>query len=329
MSSNSYAATRRDLLKLAGGAASAAALLAGGFPTLARATAPLLGPTRPTFYRFKLGGFEVTNILDGYIQVPGPHPIFGSNQPADAVKDYAKANNLPTDKFENVFVNTVVNTGKEIVLFDTGNGNARRPTAGNLLALLPAAGIKPEQVDVVVLTHGHPDHIGGLLEDGKPAYPNARYVFGEAEFDAWKNDKGIPENRKANRDLFLKVAVPFAEKATFLKPGGEVTAGIRAVGAFGHSPGHMAYHVESDGRRLLIWADSANHYVMSVQNPDWYVSLDDDKDKAVASRKKILDMVATEKIPATGYHMPFPSVGFVEKTSAGLRWVPASYQLNL
>ena len=109
----------------------------------------------------------------------------------------------------------------------------------------------------------------------------------------------------------------------------DVVAGIRAVQAYGHSPGLMAYHVESAGRRLLIWADVTNHYVMSLQQPEWHVSYDDIKDMAVATRKRILDMVATDQIPAIGYHMPFPSVGFVEKAGAGYRWMPASYQLNL
>ena len=105
--------------------------------------------------------------------------------------------------------------------------------------------------------------------------------------------------------------------------------GIRAVDAFGHSPGLMAYHIESEGKRLLIWADTCSHYVMSMQRPEWHLDVDDDKDKAVATRKRILDMVATERLFVAGFHMPFPGVGCVEKAGGAYRWVPHGYQVNL
>jgi glyoxylase-like metal-dependent hydrolase (beta-lactamase superfamily II) len=139
----------------------------------------------------------------------------------------------------------------------------------------------------------------------------------------------VREARKTNLEQFTKVALPFGERATFLKPEGEVVTGIRAVNAYGHSPGMMAYHIESDNRRLLIWADVANHYVMAIQQPDWHVGFDDLKEEAVATRRRIFDMVSTDKVPVAGFHMPFPSVGYVEKTGTSYRWAPASYQLNL
>lgn len=328
MSKQTMSSSRRQFLGGMSGALAAGTL---GVPFgTALASAPMLGVSRPSIYRFKLGAFEVTNILDGAMQINGPHPIFGNNQPAETVQEFAKANHLPTAKFENSYTNTIVNTGKELILFDTGNGAARRSAgAGNLRGLLATAGYTPEQIDIVVITHGHPDHINGLVEDGKPAFPNASYVLGEVEFDYWKKGENIAEARKANRELFVKIVVPLAEKAKLVKDEAEVVSGIRAVEAFGHSPGHMAYHIESDGRRLLLWADTTNHYVMSLEKPEWHVSFDSDKEQGVATRERILDMVATDRIPAIGYHMPFPAVGFVEKAGESYRWVPASYQMNL
>ena len=330
MSRKSFSTTRRDILKMAGGAASVAAL-GSALPTAVQAAAPMLGVQRPSIYRFKLGNFEVTNLLDGFVQGNGPHPTFGNNQTPEAVQAYAKSQGLPPTRMEAVYVNTLVNTGKELVLFDAGNGKARMATAGKLADLIATAGYKVEQVDVVVISHGHPDHIGGLMEGegGKPTYPNARYVFGEVEFDYWKKGDGVPEARKANREQFMKVAAPFGEKAAFLKGEGEVVSGVRSVETFGHSPGHMAFHVESEGQRLLIWGDVANHYIMSIQQPEWHVGFDHEKDKAVATRKRVFDMVSADRIAAVGYHMPFPSLGWVEKSGTSYRWVPAAYHFNL
>jgi glyoxylase-like metal-dependent hydrolase (beta-lactamase superfamily II) len=319
-------ANRRDVLKGAG--AMSLAALGTAVPTAVEAAAPMLGVLRPSIYRFKLGAFEVTNLLDGFLK-RAPHPTYGGNLPAETVAELARANGVSPDKFEHVYVNTLVNTGRELVLFDTGNGKGRDPNVGRLPALLVQAGYQPEQVDVVVITHGHPDHINGLVDGDKPTYPNARYIFGEAEFDFWRKGDNVREARKANRERFVKVAVPLAEKSTFVKTEDEVVPGIRAVPTFGHSPGHMAYHVESQGRRLLIWGDVSNHYIFSIQRPEWQASFDDDKDAAVATRKRVFDMAATDKLPVVGYHLPFPALGFVERAGASYRWVPAGNQFNV
>jgi len=319
-------ANRRDLLKLAGAASLAA--LGTALPGAAEAAAPMLGVLRPSIYRFKLGEFEITNFLDGFVERP-THPTYAGNLPAETVGEVAKANGLSPTKFEHVYVNTLVNTGKELVLFDTGNGRSRDPNLGRLPALLVEAGYKPEQVDVVVITHGHPDHINGLVDGDKPAYPNARYIFGEVEFDFWKKGENVREARKANREQFVKVAVPLAGKSTFVKTEGEVVGGIRAIPTFGHSPGHMAYHVESQGRRLLIWGDVSNHYIFTIQHPEWQAGFDDDKDAAIATRKRVFDMVATDKLLIAGSHLPFPGVGHVAKASTGYAYVPVQWDVDL
>jgi len=299
--------------------------------------APMQGETQPTVYRFKLGVFEVATILDSKGFREGLHPLYGANAPAEEVQALARANNIDANRIEHPNIPTLVNTGKEMILFDTGNGmlprdhealKARMPM-GNLAARLALLGYKPEDIDVVVLTHGHPDHIGGLTDSGRPVYPNARYVFGAAEYDFWKRNEGVREARKFNRELFMKICEPLAPRATFIKPGDAVASGITAVDASGHSPGLMAFHVENGGKQLMITADTFTQYVMAVQRPDWYFDMDDDKDRAVATRKRILGQLAADKMFAIGFHMPYPGIGWVEQAGSGFRWVPHSYQLNL
>jgi glyoxylase-like metal-dependent hydrolase (beta-lactamase superfamily II) len=294
------------------------------------------GEMQPAIYRFRLGGFEVASILDSKIIREGLTPSHGGESLAAEVRALARANRIDSDRYEHPFIPSLVNTGRELVLFDTGNGTLQREydqlrgrlPEGLLVERLAQAGYKPQDIDVVVITHGHPDHIGGLVKGGKPVFPNARYVFGAAEFDFWKRGN-VREARKLNLELFMKIAVPLADRAGFIEAGEEVVPGIRAIDAAGHSPGMLAYLIESEGKRLLNWADTCGHYVVSIQRPDIHLDVDDDKEMAVATRKRILDMVATDEIFVVGFHMPFPGIGFVERTSGGYRWVPHGYQLNL
>jgi glyoxylase-like metal-dependent hydrolase (beta-lactamase superfamily II) len=299
--------------------------------------APMQGEMQPSIYRFKLGGFEVATILDGKSMREGLHPAFGGNASAEEVHALARANNIDTNRFEHPYIPTLLNTGKQLILFDTGNGTLvneyeqmkSRLPQGQLVSHLAKAGYKPEDVDVIVTTHGHPDHIGGLTSAGKPVFANARYVFGAAEFDFWKRGEGVSEARKFNRELFMKICVPLADRSTFIKPGDEVVPGVHAIDAAGHSPGLMAFHIESEGKRFVVTADTSTHFAMAVQRPEWYFAMDDDKDKAVASRKRILDMLASEKLFFAAFHFPFPGIGYVEKSAGGYRWIAHGYQLNL
>jgi glyoxylase-like metal-dependent hydrolase (beta-lactamase superfamily II) len=292
---------------------------------------------QPTIYRFKLGGFEVTPIMDSKVIRSGLTPSFGGEQHADEIKKLAKANRIDADRYEHPFTPLLVTTGKELVLFDTGNGSLRdeyeqmkgRLPAGNLVARMKEAGYKPEDVDVVVITHGHPDHIGGLTKGGQAVFPNARYVFGATEFDFWNKGENVREARKFNRELYVKIVVPLANRAAMIKPGDEVVPGIRAVDVSGHSPGMLAFTIESEGKRMINWADTAGHYIVSFQRPDLHLDVDDDKEKAIATRKRMFDMAATDDLLVASFHMPFPGLGYVERAGSAYRWVPHGYQVNL
>ncbi|OHV75811.1 MBL fold metallo-hydrolase [Rhizobium sp. LCM 4573] len=284
----------------------------------------------PDNHRFKVGDFKVLVVKDGSRPSPNPGETFGTNQTPEAVGELLAQNFLPADQFVNSFSPTLVDTGSDVILFDTGLGpGARTQGGGRLIEGLAAGGYMPEDITIVVLTHMHGDHIGGLMEEGKPAFPNARYVTGQAEYDFWTDTARAGTPAEGGHNGVLANVKPLAEKMTFIGEGGEVVSGITGMMAAGHTPGHMVFNIESQGRRLLLTADTANHFVLSLQRPDWEVRFDMDKAAAAATRKKIFDMVATDRIAFLGYHMPFPAVGFVERLDQGYRFVPKSYQFDL
>ncbi|MEO0946012.1 MAG: MBL fold metallo-hydrolase [Pseudomonadota bacterium] len=265
---------------------------------------------------FDLGDFKMATLLVGTRTVEDVQGIFGMNVSAEEFAAVSEKNFIPADKAQFFFTPTVANTGGDVVLFDTGL------SAAGTLAALNAAGVSAEDVTVVVITHMHGDHIGGLTDDsGAPTYPNARYVTGQVEFDHWAG--------AANENFDAKMR-PFADKTTFIGDGESVVSGVTAVSAFGHTPGQMNYMVESGGVQVLLMADTTNHYVWSLAYPDWEVRFDMDKTAAAASRRKILGMAAADRIPVIGYHMPFPGMGFVTTDGPNeFNYVPVSYQTML
>ncbi|MBN9222070.1 MAG: MBL fold metallo-hydrolase [Mesorhizobium sp.] len=282
-------------------------------------------PARARVFAFNLGSFKAAALLDAADIRDNLASAFAAGQPAAAVRDLAAANFIDPDRYEHCFIPTLIDTGSQKILFDTGCGEED----SSLLGCLQDLGLGPDDIDVVVITHGHPDHIGGLVRNGEPVFNRARHVFGAAEFAFWTQGDAVRPARLANRDLFRLICTGLAERATFIVPGDEVVPGIIAVDAAGHSPGLLAFLVENSGQRLLIWSDAFLHYAVSIQHPEWHADFDDDKEQAVETRKRLLKMAAEQRLLIAGHHMPFPGLGYVERANGSFRWIPVGYQLNI
>lgn len=318
--------SRRTLLGATPALLAAPALLGRAAP--ARAKAPLVTAASPAFYRFKLGDFEVTALHDG----EGARPLdasFVKNAPLEAVQKTLADNYLPTDKIVISFTALLVNTGSKLVLIDTGFADNGGPTNGRVAAAMKAAGYTPDQVDVVLLSHFHGDHLqGARLKDGKLTYPNAEIMVPEPEWAFWMDDAKMSAAPDAMKGAFAgvrRVLAPAAGDVKRFKWGDEVVTGITAVEASGHTPGHTAFAIVSGNAKLMYLADITNNPVLFATNPEWKIMFDMDADKAIASRKRILDMAATDKFRVSFYHASFPATGFVAKEGAGYRFVPAQW----
>ena len=300
--------TRRQALA-ATAAAPAAAALAPGLATAGGHAAPSPLNART----FSLGAFEVTTLLSGSMPRDNAQGIFGMNVSEEEFAEVSADNFISNDAVQFFFTPTLVRTGSETILFDTGLNQE------GITGALADAGVTADEITHVVLTHMHGDHIGGMNGDAGETFKNAAYITGRVEFDT---------SNTADNERFQQKVAPYAERFSFLEAGQDVTSGVTSMDASGHTPGHMAYMLESEGQQLALIADTANHHVWSLGYPEWEVRFDRDKAAAAATRKRILGMLAADKMPFIGYHMPFPALGYVApRGEGGFQYVPHSYQL--
>ena len=314
--------SRRHLFQ---SAAALAALDAG--MTVAHAAAPLSKTQAPGFYRYALGDLELTAVHDGFFARPLDGLV--TNAPLQTVQDAAAATFLPTDRIMIPFTTTVINTGSRLVLIDTGNGDSGAVTSGKWMTNFRAAGFTPEQVDTVVLSHFHGDHINGLrLKDGTAVFPNAEIMVPAAEWAYWMDDAKMaaaPDGLKPGFGNVRRVFGPMAKDVKQYAPERELITGLTAVTATGHTPGHTAFAVTSGTGRLLLVSDTANHPALFVRHPDWSGVFDMDPDTARNTRRRILELAVSERMQVAFYHAPFPATGYIATSGSGFEFLPKAW----
>ena len=321
--------TRRHLLTGVAAATAATAFtpLVGAMP--AHAAAPLAGKQVAGFYRYKVGSFECTSVSDGARTFPMPD-TFVRNVPKEQALAAAEAAYMPKGMVTIPFNPQLINTGSKLVLIDCGLGPGAGPTVGLMAGNLVAAGIDPRSVDMVIMSHLHPDHTNGIkAADGSLAFPNAEIKVPAQDWAFWMSDDNAA---KAPNDMMKnyfanvrKVYAGITDKVTKYEWGTEVAPGITALDTSGHTPGHTSFAVASGSSRILIQSDVTNIPELFLRNPDWHVAFDIDPQKAAQTRRKFYDMAAAEKAMVVGFHFTFPSIGYVEKDGASYRLVPIAW----
>ena len=315
------------MLNIRSGAA--AALCALGFlcGTAALAGAPQLKTRAPGWYRMVLGDFEVTALNDGTFLMDLVK-LLTHITPKQLDEDLSRS--FLTNPVEASVNGFLINTGTKLVLVDTGAGTFFGPTVGKLLTNLAASGYRPEQVDEVYITHMHSDHIGGLIKDGKMAFPNAVVRASQPEADYWLSKAEMAAAPAAAKDAFAnaqKALGPYIAAGRFKPFNGDVelVPGVRSVVTPGHTPGHTLYMVESGGEKLLLWGDLM--HAATAQFPDPSVSLQYDIDlpAAMEQRKKVFADAAEHRYWVGGAHLPFPGIGHLRTNGSGYTFVHANY----
>lgn len=328
--------TRRIVLAGAALGAAGATLPTASQP--AAAAAPPASGQAPGVYRYKLGSLEVTVATDGARTFPMPDN-FVRNAKKDEVDAALEAAYMEPGKMTIVFNPLVVNTGSKLVVIDTGNGLAAfeqsKGAVGQFQKNLAAAGIDPKAVDAVIVSHFHGDHINGLLgADGKPLYPNAEILVPEAEWAYWSDDGNMSKAAGTPLDGNFKnvrrVFGALGDKVTRYPHDKELVTGITPIATPGHTPGHTSFILASGNGKVLIQSDLTNHPALFVRNPGWHAVFDMNADQAEATRRRVYDMAAAEKMKVQGFHFPFPAAGFVEKDGANnYRLVPVTWNPTL
>jgi glyoxylase-like metal-dependent hydrolase (beta-lactamase superfamily II) len=318
----------RRFLIAASGMASTAAVLGASSPTPVHAApAALPGYGLPSR---TIGSIEVTPLLDGYIdvsldQVIGADPKDAAGL-AEAVFQASGPRRIPVNAY-------LVRLGGRLVLIDTGASSGMGPTLGRLPAGLEAAGVRPDQVDVVLISHMHPDHINGALTpEGHAVFPNAELIVPDTDYAFWHDDANLNRAPAEMKPFFLgaqKVAKAYSSRLQRFSGEGEIISSIRSVPLPGHTPGHAGFILESDGASLFIWADVVHVAAYQLARPEWGLAFDTDPHMAAATRRRALERASGDRMLVAGMHLPFPGIGYVAREGAGYRFVPAEWDYGL
>jgi glyoxylase-like metal-dependent hydrolase (beta-lactamase superfamily II) len=282
-------------------------------------------------YRFKLGDFQCTAVSDGTLAYspptfPPPTMLLFANAPKERLEEALREHNLYPGQWTewvSPYICLAVNTGKHQVLVDTGAGDLA-PSTGKLLQNLHAAGIAPEEIDTVIITHGHPDHIGGNTgAEGKLTFPNARYVMWKDEWDFWASGQAEAKLDEHVREVLLESArknlPPIKDQLILVPREMEILPGIEAIAAPGHTPGHMALAVSSQNEQLLCISDLALHPI-HLERPEWHAAVDLHPEQIETTRRRLLGRAAAEGALVLAFHFPFPGLGHVAQKGEGWQW---------
>lgn len=315
---------------LLGGVAAVGAAGAGLLPADAMAKAPLLATQTPYFYRFPLGKFQITMVSDGPLPLGDPSGAFLGASKEEISKMLTDNFLSPTNAVleQNA---PIVNTGTQLVLFDTGMGTQKMfgPTTGRLVQSMREAGIQPAQIDAIVISHAHIDHIGGMVNGANQRiFPNAKVYMSQADFDFWTSETGIGGTKSKEFVAHArKNLLPYRDRITFFKDGQEIIPGITALSAPGHTVGHTIFMINSDGKQACFVGDLSHHQVLLLERPRLEFAYDTDPKQSAQTRVKMLDMLAKDKIPLMAYHFPWPGYGYVAKQGDGFRYFPTPMEI--
>lgn len=318
--------SRRNLLGLAAampvaavGAAVGAALPIATLGTPARASTGAMGQPAG-LYRFKLGDVTVTALLDGHIPI-APELIVGLD-PAKAEAALADHGHRGGLSNHQIPINGyLIERGDQKVLIDAGAAGTMGPGGGGLLPALGAAGVAPEDITLILATHLHLDHVGGLIDgNGQAVFANAELAVADVEYGFWHDDAilaAVPQENRGFFDIARAAVAPYADRLQLFSGEGEVARGILSVPMPGHTPGHTGFQIDAGPDSLLIWGDLIHSTALQFAHPDWTVVFDGDPALTVDSRKRFLDRAAADDLLVAGMHLDFPGLGRVARSGSG------------